>query len=51
METIIMQYGSDAIKIAPGQGRRPMSLSRDVVADEAAYSTIYGGQRRTIQQM
>jgi len=48
METMIMQYGSDAIKTAPGQGRRPMSLLMDIVADEAAYPTIYGGQRRRI---
>jgi len=48
METMIVQYGSDAIKVAPGQGRRPMSLLMDIVADEAAYPTIYGGQKRSI---
>jgi len=48
METMIMQYGSDAIKIAPGQGKQPMSLLMDIVADEASYPTIYGGQRRSI---
>jgi len=48
METMVIQYGSEALKIAPGQGKRPMSLLMDVVADEAAYPTLYGGQRRTI---
>jgi len=48
METMVVQYGSDAIKVAPGQGRRPMSLLMDIVADEAAYPTIYGGQKRSI---
>jgi len=48
METMVIQYGSEALKIAPGQWKRPMSLLMDVVADEAAYPTLYGGQRRTI---
>jgi len=48
METMIVQYGSDAIKVAPGQGKQPMSLLMDIVADEAAYPTIYGGQRRSV---
>jgi len=29
METMVIQYGSEALKIAPGQGKRPMSLLMD----------------------
>jgi len=48
METMVIQYGSEAIKVTPGQGKKPMSLLMDTVADEAAYPTIYAGQRRSI---
>jgi len=48
METMVIQYGSEALKVAPGQGKKPMSLLMDVAADEAAYPTIYAGQRRPI---
>jgi hypothetical protein len=45
-ETLIIQYNSEGIKIAPGQGKRPMSLLMDVNAEAAAYPTIYGGNTR-----
>jgi hypothetical protein len=45
-ETLIMQYNFEGIKIAPGQGKRPMSLLMDINAEAAAYPTIYGGNKR-----
>jgi hypothetical protein len=45
-ETLIMQYSCEGIKIAPGQGKRPMSLLMDLNAEAAAYPTIYGGNPR-----
>jgi hypothetical protein len=45
-ETLIIQYSSEGIKIAPGQGKRPMSLLVDLNAEAAAYPTIYAGNRR-----
>jgi hypothetical protein len=45
-ETLIIQYNFEGIKIAPGQGKRPMSLVMDINAEAAAYPTIYGGNKR-----
>jgi hypothetical protein len=45
-ETLIIQYSSEGIKIAPGQGKRPMSLLVDLNAEAAAYPTIYAGNHR-----
>jgi hypothetical protein len=46
METLIIQYNFEGIKIAPGQGKRPLSLLMDLNAESAAYPTIYGGNPR-----
>jgi hypothetical protein len=45
-ETLIIKYNSEGIKIAPGQGKRPMSLLMDLNAEAASYPTIYGGNAR-----
>jgi hypothetical protein len=45
-ETLIMQYSCEGIKIAPGQGKRPLSLLMDLNAEAAAYPSIYGGNPR-----
>jgi hypothetical protein len=45
-ETLIMQYNCEGIKIAPGQGKRPLSLLMDINAEAAAYPRIYGGYAR-----
>jgi hypothetical protein len=45
-ESLIIQYSSEEIQIAPGQVKRPMSLIMDLNAEAAAYPTIYGGHAR-----
>lgn len=45
-ETLIIQYNFEGIKIAPGQGKRPLSLLMDLNAEAASYPTIYGGNKR-----
>jgi len=48
-ETMIMpQDPSEIFKIAPGQGKKPMSLLNDINGEIASYPTIYCGEKRNL---
>jgi hypothetical protein len=47
-ETMVIQYDAEGLKIAPGQGKQPLSLLMDTNAEAAAYPCIFGGYKRNL---